>query len=215
MGRREESREARRQRALEAARRLIAKGGVEALSLRALAREADLAVNTVYALLGRSRDAILASVVADGIEELGRTLADRAIRDPLAAGVALAETVTDYVIERGDLFRPVVLAGDRADGNWGRDAALAQGRALLEAARAEGRIRSGFDLELVAEQIDLAFRGWARRWARGEIGDAHFRRGFVHATQLALLAVASDSARPEIERAIRRLERAPRKGALR
>ena len=60
-GLRERNVEARRQRILQAARVLLAQGGLGALSMRKLAEEASLSVNTLYNLWG-TREEILRAV---------------------------------------------------------------------------------------------------------------------------------------------------------
>ena len=57
-GRRERNVEARRQQILQAARVLLSRGGLGALSMRKLAEEASLSVNTLYNLWG-TREEIL------------------------------------------------------------------------------------------------------------------------------------------------------------
>ena len=64
---REDNIESRRQRILEAARGLIAGGGMQSLSMRKLAVESGLAVTTLYNLYG-SRDDILFALVQDAID---------------------------------------------------------------------------------------------------------------------------------------------------
>jgi AcrR family transcriptional regulator len=57
-GRRERNAEARRQQILWAARVLLSRGGLGALSMRKLAEEASLSVNTLYNLWGTQNLAV-------------------------------------------------------------------------------------------------------------------------------------------------------------
>ena len=86
--------------------------------MRGLAEEAGLAVNTVYALFGRSRDDILKAILEEGVADLDRMLHEKESDDPLAVGPTLAATVADYLIERkesaGALLDPT---GERALSN--------------------------------------------------------------------------------------------------
>ena len=61
--------EARRRRILDAARSLIAKGGMAALSMRKLATEAGLSVTTLYNLYG-VRDEILHALIDDAVDRI-------------------------------------------------------------------------------------------------------------------------------------------------
>ncbi len=71
-GTREKGKARRKQQILQAAKRLLAEGGIEALSTRKLAEAAELSVHTLYALVG-SKNAILEAVMADNHN---RVLAD-------------------------------------------------------------------------------------------------------------------------------------------
>ncbi len=211
MNRRERNRAERRQRVLEAARELIADGGIDALTMRALAEEAGLAVNTVYALFGRSRDDILKTILEAGVAELDRMLHEKEFEDPLAVGPTLASTVVDYLIEREDVFRPVFLAEahapHREDAGWGAVQALAMGREALAAAAKEGLLRDDVDLEVLSEHVFQNFRSWSRRWAAREIEGAELRARVVYGVWLSLAAVATDETRPAILAAMRQVER--------
>ena len=61
---RETGKARRKQQIIQAAKRLLASGGIEALSTRKLADEADLSVHTLYALVG-SKNKILEAVMED------------------------------------------------------------------------------------------------------------------------------------------------------
>ena len=71
-GVREKGKARRKQQILQAAKKLLAEGGIEALSTRKLAEAAGLSVHTLYALVG-SKNAILEAVMADNHN---RVLAD-------------------------------------------------------------------------------------------------------------------------------------------
>jgi AcrR family transcriptional regulator len=61
---REKGKARRKQQIIQAAKRLLAAGGIEALSTRKLAEAAELSVHTLYALVG-SKDKILEAVMED------------------------------------------------------------------------------------------------------------------------------------------------------
>ena len=76
--------EARRQRILAAARTLIARGGIPALSMRKLAQEAGVSVTTLYNLFG-VRDDILSALVHDAIDRIDQILQREAPLDVVRA----------------------------------------------------------------------------------------------------------------------------------
>jgi AcrR family transcriptional regulator len=61
---REKGKARRKQQIIQAAKRLLASGGIDALSTRKLAEAADLSVHTLYALVG-SKNKILEAVMED------------------------------------------------------------------------------------------------------------------------------------------------------
>ncbi|MBW2390360.1 MAG: helix-turn-helix transcriptional regulator, partial [Deltaproteobacteria bacterium] len=65
--------EARRQRILETARRLITRGGMRALTMRRLAAGARLSVTTLYNLIG-GREEIIKALIGDSIDRMNRVL---------------------------------------------------------------------------------------------------------------------------------------------
>ena len=70
---RERNIELRRQKILEAARVLLSRGGLGALSMRKLAEEASLSVNTLYNLWG-TREEILKALTFDARDRMEATL---------------------------------------------------------------------------------------------------------------------------------------------
>lgn len=207
MSRGRDNRVQRRERVLHAARTLIAEGGVEALSMRRLAAEAEVAVNTVYALLGNSREDILEALVEDGIRHLDRVLHEKEFGDPVVIGTTLVTIVVDHILEREEVFRPVLLAEAHANVGWGDVHALAQAREALEVAAQAGVLRDDADLDLLSEQIFQSFRAWSWRWAEREIDGPEFRARWLYAVQLDLVAIATDESRPTLRKSLREAER--------
>lgn len=68
-GVREKGKARRKRQIIQAAKHLLATGGIDALSTRRLADEAELSVHTLYALVG-SKDQILEAVMADNHERV-------------------------------------------------------------------------------------------------------------------------------------------------
>ena len=97
----------RRQRILDAARRLILKKGVSALSMRKLAQESGLAVKTLYNLWG-GRDAILRALVDEAMDRMDQALeAEAPLEDPLercraVVTVSVRHLVEDEAISRAE-----------------------------------------------------------------------------------------------------------------
>lgn len=69
VGIREKGKARRKSQIIEAAKRLLSTGGIDALSTRRLAEEAELSVHTLYALVG-SKEQILEAVMVDNHERV-------------------------------------------------------------------------------------------------------------------------------------------------
>ncbi len=199
----------RRERVLTAARQLIAAGGVEALSMRKLARRSGLAVNTVYNLFGRSRDDILESLVDDGIERLDRALTGAHIDDPLRLGPELIGAAVDHIVDAESVYRPVFLAelGSTQNHRWGDRRALWMGRSALEAAMRAGLLRDDLRPELLSEQILQSFQHAARLWAVGELDAGQFHSRAMYGLWVCMLAAATDESRPALAAELKAVER--------
>lgn len=209
MDRRQRNRLRRRERVLAAARALITDGGVEALSMRKLARAAGLAVNTLYSLFG-TRDDILEALVDDGMDRLDRVLEEMPPDLPLEVARAIITASIDHIVEEEAVSRPVILAGLRSGGVHGwRDArAIETCRSALAAAMREGLLRDDLNPALLSEQILLQFQHAARLWAAGESSEAEFRARALYGLDLCLLAAATDKPRSALAADVKSAERA-------
>ena len=120
MGLRELNVAARRQRILDAARRLIATGGIAALSMRKLAREAGLSVTTLYNLFG-VREEILQALVMDAIDQMDLVLErDAPLDDPIERCRAVVTVSVRHMAKNEAIFRPMAIAAEQASMAGGR-----------------------------------------------------------------------------------------------
>jgi len=78
--------DARRRRILEEASRLLAAGGTDALTLRALATRACVTVPTIYNLIG-PKDEVVAALIAEALDTMDHAMATT----PSLRGIARAE----------------------------------------------------------------------------------------------------------------------------
>ncbi|MCY3933109.1 MAG: TetR/AcrR family transcriptional regulator [Acidobacteria bacterium] len=216
MGRREANVAARRQRILESARSLLQEAGPEGLSMRKLARQAGLSVTTLYNLLG-SREQILQALIKDSVQRLEEPAPDaRATRDPLRRAVRAMEGILQYVIDNGDLLRPLIVADFRT-GSWSRLAQqdeAAHFKSSKEAVRAaitealhNGQLRNVVGLEFLEVQLHVGWELALDLWAFGVLDDEAFRLKSLSGFYVTLLAFAEPHVRPGIEKELRRLER--------
>lgn len=205
--------EARRRRILDAARKLIAEGGMSALSMRKLAAEAGLSVTTLYNLYG-VRDEILSALIHDAIDQMEPVLDAEAplVEDPLERCRAIITVSVAHFEEYEAIYRPMMVASfeglsatGMSDRRMARRAAGMQ-RAAIEQAISKGLLRDTLSPERLGEQIYHGYEFACVQWAFGLLDLAGFRARALYGMYLALAAVASDAVRPQIEGQLRALE---------
>jgi AcrR family transcriptional regulator len=103
--RKRRERSARRQTILEAAASVFAKLGLESATIEMVAREAEVAVGTIY-LYFSSRDDLFLQLTADRIEELTGQYAaiQSSAMEPLEELRAMAAAYIDYLCNSRELF---------------------------------------------------------------------------------------------------------------
>ncbi len=217
---------ARRQRILDAARTLLAEGGAEALSMRKLAREAQLSVTTLYNLVG-SRDEILEALIEDSAERVGSTAeVAKHPKDPVSRLRAHVEDTVSFTLGNVELSRSMILAqydrggrvttalraseANRRDlGAFGLFFTQAKEatRELLDEAIESGLLRDDIDPSLLWGAIWSATQLPLLAWAQGQSDAEEFRAQTLYRVNLVLLAIASDEVRPALVKEMRKLER--------
>ncbi len=212
-GRRERNIEARRQQILQAARVLLSRGGLAALSMRKLAEEASLSVNTLYNLWG-TREEILRALTLDARDRMEASLPrDESPDDPVEYCRSLVRASVRETCRQHELFRPMMLAwleGEIAGNPSPVEPmahsilALAQ---VIRKARTRGFLESTLKPEQVAWQIHHGAQFASIQWALGRIDDAHFEARALYGLNLAFLGLVPEERRPEIQARLKGLER--------
>jgi AcrR family transcriptional regulator len=207
---------ARRQRILDSARTLLSEAGPDGLSMRKLARQADLSVTTLYNLVG-SRDEILRALIDDSAELLeSRVRPPAFFGDPLARTVMAFDSMLRYMVEHAAILKPVI-AANLATGYVEELAKDESGlffrgakqlvRKFLADALAEGQIRGLVSQQFLEEEFYVGLEMALDRWVFGLIDQEEFRVKSLCGAYLTLLAVASPESRPLLEKELRKLER--------
>ncbi|HWA60461.1 MAG TPA: TetR/AcrR family transcriptional regulator [Caulobacteraceae bacterium] len=113
---REERQEAGRARILEAAQRLFDEGGVEALSIRAIAARAGLPAMTLYSYFP-GKTAIVRALWSQAFAPLFEAMAaaEASEADPAARLAKVAQALVDYWLAHPDRYRIVFLIEDRRE----------------------------------------------------------------------------------------------------
>lgn len=159
-GIREKGKARRKQQIIHAAKRLLAAGGIEALSTRRLAEEAELSVHTLYALVG-SKDLILDAVMADNHERVLEDLLKVNEQQAIEKVFAIVESTYRIIAEDSAAQKPVMrllmtrlYEGKLNPNPWWL---LAQEKGWMESAVAEavdhGLLRPGFPARLIGDML--------------------------------------------------------------
>lgn len=212
-GLRERNLEARRQQILNAARALLSRGGIAALSMRKLAEEASLSVNTLYNLWG-TREEILRALTLDARDRMKASLPnDASPEDPIEHCRTLVRSTVREMCRQHELFRPMILAwleGEIA----GRPSPIEPAAhsvgvvsQLIETARARGLLDCPMKSEQIAWQIEHGAQFAQVQWALGRVDDAHFEARVLYGVNLAFLGIVREERRPEIRSRLKGLER--------
>ena len=184
--------------------------------MRKLARQAGLSVTTLYNLLG-SREEILQALIQDSVQRLEAPAADTgAARDPLLRASRAMEGILRYVVDNGDLLRPLIVADFRT-GSWSQLNEQDEGehfksskdaiRAAITEALAAGQLRKVVGQQFLEVQLHVGWELALDQWAYGVIDDEVFRLKSLCGFHVALLAFAAPHVRSGIEKELSRLER--------
>ncbi len=99
----------RRQQILLAAHDLIARDGVQALTMRSLAEHSSVSVPTVYALVG-GRDEVIAALMETAVQRFDTGMAALTTRG-LFRATAIVELFADILDHERDLLRALLASG--------------------------------------------------------------------------------------------------------
>ena len=205
--------EARRQRIIEAARKLIAAGGMSALSMRKLGAEAGLSVTTLYNLFGNS-DGILSALIDDTIDRVDEALEQKAQReDPLEQCHAAIIVSVQCMIEDAAIYRPLGIARYERLARAGADERRVSDRAAAivavstERAIDQGQLMGLLDPHHLAQQMFITWDRAFVHWAFGLIDEDEFRTRALYGMYVVLLGIATDTVRPQIMDQLHELER--------
>ncbi len=204
--------EARRQRILDSAERLIMRESLSAFTMRALAEDVGLSVKTLYNLYG-------------GKEAIAAVLEDRAFStieseliampedpDPVRQVLKIMRVAAEKGIKRKAIIHPI-WRGDQDSPNVPVSRTLAFmefGAGLAETALAnaldQGALKARFDPHILASQLTVGWFGTAILWARGALGDSDFVIRVQHIGLCTLLPYADQELGEDFRTEIASLE---------
>ncbi|MGR9091402.1 MAG: TetR/AcrR family transcriptional regulator [Gammaproteobacteria bacterium] len=191
----------RRKRILDTARDIIADSGFEALSIRELARRADLSVPTIYNLIG-NKSALIARLFEETISPFEHLRYITNDDDPAGGPERFYVALIASLGEKENYHRAEFLAREhlREAGDAMAISIHARGvRIAIEAceqARDAGMLRGSLSSHQLGEQIDHLVRHAFQDWAHGSIDLGALHRRLLVGTYLCLAADATDAYHP-------------------
>jgi AcrR family transcriptional regulator len=218
-GRREQAKAERRTRIVRAARELIRQTGDTDLSMRAIAKRADVSLTTPYNLFGSKRAVVLA------VFEDERDFAERFAR--LQAANALDrifdahELAVSYYIDDPDFYRTLWKALLSTEGDDPTGLATperlkrnrAAWRALLVAAQDEGLLDRAVSADLLERTLSSFTNGTMLTWAMGLSSTEELSPNTALGFALALSGAATPAGRAILKAQIQRYQQALRPNA--
>jgi AcrR family transcriptional regulator len=201
MGLRERRKLERRERILAAAQELIRTKGIVGLSMRALARKAEVSLATPYNLFG-SKGAVLHALRLTVLEKLQYEMDQLRSQDPLEDLLHIAQLGAATYASDPRFYRTLMSA--LMASNIGiHDGELETGSVRLwqrpvEAAIRGGLLRADADPEFVARDLVISFLGVLDLWVRSVLDGEGLRSQLLYAFTLTLLGLSTDASRPKL-----------------
>lgn len=207
--------EERRLRILDAARRLIAEGGFDGLTMRQLAESARVSVPTVYNLVGNKYlllEALVREQLSKALTAMSAVPPNLGIVDYLALMPGIAH---DVLLENPRYSRALIqvflTAEESAPARRELDRrCLEVMAAAVSAGRSAGELAGWADPSCVASALYAIFVSALIGWAGGEIEESELRARTRLGMALVLLGLTTRDARARLEAAVREEQRSIR-----
>ena len=191
--RREQAKQERRERILDAAESLVEQSASTDFSMQRLAKHAGLSPFTTYNLIG-SKATVLYALLNRSIDrmDMAMPLANPP-KDPIERMFDAGDVIVDVYVARPDLYRPLLryLFGvvDTIHRPAFMDRAYRYWHTAVQPLADRGRLRAGITPIDLARDMQMFFTGTLEYWVVDEISDAEFRAQIRHGFSLRLLAL--------------------------
>jgi AcrR family transcriptional regulator len=197
----------RRERILAAARDVIARRGVEALTMRELARASRVTVPTIYNLIG-SREAVVLAAIEAQIARFLAALEATSGSDPPARMLAVVGDSARELTRQPAYYRSLLLF--LFESARSSPARAAVDRALrapfadaLEAIERAGDTLPGLDAATLAERLAMRVQLVSLEWASGGLPDEALLPVSRYEVALALAGATRGPTRAAFEAVVR------------
>jgi len=172
---RQVNKELRRQKILDAARKMIAEEGFDAFTISELASRSSVSIPTVHNLFGKKNDIVL-ELFRDLVSRIDDVLAEPDLSDPIASTEAFIDNLLTLYTSDEAFYRAAFLGGERlglfehemSDGIFKKSLGVAL--RLCARAKKEGYLHGRIDSRQLAEQLFNTQRMGRQDWVSGYIG---------------------------------------------
>jgi AcrR family transcriptional regulator len=194
----------RRARILQAARKVIARRGVEALTLRDLAAQARVSVPTVYNLIGGKQE-LLAALMGQTYARVAARLMEQQGGGMVERALALCEAGWSEMLGEPAYFRELLYAflclPETAPVRRETDARHVEAMtAVLREGQAQGELARWADPAAVAGALYSHYVVTMLRWAAGDLDDGSLVPTATYGLSLVLLGAARGATARKLER---------------
>lgn len=218
MSLREVGKSRRRGRILKAARECIQVGGAERLSLKAIAKSAEVSVATLYNLFG-SKEGILVALLLLSIESFRQRQERSSSSDQAQASLPMGsrgqlDSLTDIAIDEfvsdeyfyRELLKSLHQMEAQVHLNGLVGICLDLGEPIIRSMIAAKELAEVVSPRVISHQIFMAFVHAVQLWSSGVTTSAQFRAQVAHSQCLLLAGVATDSFRKQLHERLRALD---------
>lgn len=209
MNTRDQNKQLRRMRILDAARKILVDDGYDALTTRGLAEAAGVTAPTIYNLIGGKED-VLKALIAAEVERASAQMIIPTGRSTLDLAEDFIDASTCQVSEDEDSIRATLIASDRVFGFHapGHEApadvpspgllAIDMATRMVKALQESGVLLGNVIAETLGEQIFTCFRDPLRDWTYGLISLDEYRRRLARGVYMVLCCDAADTTRRQL-----------------
>lgn len=172
MNNRERNKDYNRRKILASARHLLLDGGLNALSMRALAEHAQVSSRTPYNLFGSKTD-VLMGLLDEPLHQMIAALPTVPPPSIILGSFSLIERAYGLYAPEIDYYREIYWGVMSSEHHSAREKYLVHAQQwilpLLKQARDAGELKSSTNIEALARHITLTLIGFLGLWASGLI----------------------------------------------
>jgi AcrR family transcriptional regulator len=195
-----DTKQARIDQILDAAERLVRKGGESEFTMRTLADEAGVSAATPFNLLA-SKSAVLRALLRRSLA----TLESQATKHPIDQLFRSWELCAELYASDEVYFRALFVGAGIVPDAALLGIAVAEG--IFRAAVAAGSIARDAPLRSLAENLDMMGVGILLLWSRGILPSERLVAQFHHGMAVMLSTVVTDESRARVAKRLRAAER--------